>query len=109
LVVAERGPHVVVLTRSHHHRTTKAHVIEWRLRLIQDQPRNAAPGLVYLQCEVLVGRKLRQQIGKRLLPPVNLIVLQRRTRGCGVRNDMPDDAGEICLLGAGSPDRRFRA
>ncbi len=108
LVVADDGAHVVFLAQRHHHGPARAHVVERRVEVVDAERADVAERVGDVDVEVAVALEQRHQVGDRVLPPIDLAVLQRGRLGGVVRQDQPLDAVEHHALAAGEPVGRLR-
>jgi len=77
-VVANDGAHVVLLAHRHQDRAPRPHVVERRMQVIHAEAADIAERVGDVDPHVAIALEQRRQVGERLLPPVDLAVLQRR-------------------------------
>ena len=69
--------------------------------MIEPQADDLAGAVLYGDNEVFVGLQLRHEIDRRVLPPIDLALLQRRSRSARVGHEVPHDPVDIDDLGSG--------
>ena len=77
-----------LVDRGDHHAADRG-VVERRVQVVEPQAANLAGTVLYRNGDVLVGLYLRQQIKRRVFPPVDLTALECGRGGGGVGNEIP--------------------
>ena len=103
LVVADDGAHVILLAERHHHCAPDPHVVEGRIQVIDPERADIAQRVGDVHVDAAVLLQQRHEVGGRVLPPIDLAVLQRRRLGGVVGHDQPLDAVEHHALAARQP------
>ena len=104
-VVADERAHVVFLAHRHQHRAPRPHVVERRIQEVHTERADIAEGIADVDADVLVLLQDGHEVRNRILPPVDLAVLQRGGSGRRIRHHDPFDAVDQHLLAAGEPRR----
>ena len=109
VVVADDGAHVVFLAHRHQNRAPRPHVVERRVEVVHAEAADIAERIGDIDRDIAVLAQQRNQVGNRILPPVDLAVLQRGGGGRGVRHHNPFDALGQHSLAAREPRAGLRA
>src|SRR5215212_1190382 len=106
VVVADEGPHVLLLVERHEDRAAGPHIAERRVQVVHAEGADVAERIGDVDRDVAVLPEHRHEVGDRVLPPIDLAVLQRRRGRSGIGHDDPLDAVDHHLLAAGERRRR---
>src|SRR6266851_2783260 len=71
------------------------------MQMVEAQTADLAGAVLDCHDQSLVALQLRHQVDRRVLPPIDLALLQGRRRGAGVGQEIPHDPVEIDNLGPG--------
>src|SRR5262245_27059574 len=73
--------------------------------MIETQTADLPGAVLDHQHQILVALELRHEVDRRVLPPIDLALRERRRGGRGVLHEIPYDAVDIDHLGTGAEAR----
>ncbi len=104
-VIPDQRAHVVFLAEGREHGTSRLHIVEGRVQVVHPEHTDVAERVGDVDTDVAVLLEHRHEIGDRILPPIDLPVLQRGRRRGRIRHHHPFHAVDQHLLAAGEPGR----
>ncbi len=93
------GLHEVALIDRLQHQPPDRHVVERRIQMIEPDAADAAHAVLHVNGQLLVGAQHADKVDRRILPPVEFALGERRGRRCGIGLERPHHPVEMTMRG----------